>query len=153
MHKNASGHSRSAIVMQTMENEPSIKNYAEYIPIEDAVEKIRKWQEQGGEIVYLTSRKTYEQVNDIFSVLQKYNFPAGVLEYRKNGEKYRDVAERITPNILIEDDCESIGGEKEMTYQRITQEAKEKIKQVIVKEFEGIDHLPDDVMSLYRFGI
>lgn len=150
MHKNADGHDRSAIVKQVMENEPSVRNYAEYIPVGNAVEKIRTWQEQGGEIVYLTSRQTDEQLKDIRSVLKKYNFPAGVLEYRRNGEEYKDVAERIMPDILIEDDCESIGGEKEMTYPHIKPEVKEKIKSVVIKEFKGIDHLPDDTTSLFR---
>lgn len=150
MHKNADRHDRSAIVKQVMENEPSVKNYAEYIPVGNAIEKIRKWQEQGVEIIFLTSRRTDEQINDIRSVLKKYNFPAGVLEHRKNDEEYRDVAERIMPDILIEDDCESIGGEKEMTYPHIKPEAKGKIKSVVVKEFEGIDHLPDDISSLFR---
>jgi hypothetical protein len=43
---------------------------------------------------------------------------------------------------LIEDDCESIGGEKEMVYPYIKKELKSKIKSVIIKEFEGIDNLP-----------
>jgi len=150
MHKNAVGHDRSTIVQQVMENEPSVKNYAEYVPVGNAVEKIQKWQGRGGEIVYLTSRRTDKEVNDIHVVLQKHNFSAGVLEFRKDGEEYKDVAERVMPDILIEDDCESIGGEKEMTYPHIAVEARGKIKSVVVKEFEGIDHLPDDISSLLR---
>lgn len=150
MHKNAVGHDRSTIVRQVIEQEPSVKNYAEYVPVGNAVEKIRKWQERGGEIIYLTSRRTDNEINDIRTVLKKYNFPAGTLEFRKNDEEYKNVAERVMPDILIEDDCESIGGEKEMTYPHITKEKKEKIKSVVVKEFEGIDHLPDDFSSLFR---
>ena len=150
MHKNAVGHDRSTIVRQVIENEESVKNYAEYVPVGNAVQKIQKWQEQSGEIVYLTSRRIDKQINDIHSIIQKHNFPAGVLEFRRDGEEYKDVAERIMPDILIEDDCESIGGEKEMTYPHIAQEAKEKIKSVVVKEFEGIDYLPDDISSLFR---
>ncbi len=150
MHKNAIGHDRSEIVKQVIENELSVKNYAEYVPVGNAVEKIRKWKEQGGEIVYLTSRKTDEQVNNIRSVLQKYNFPAGVLEYRKGDEQYKDIAERIMPDVLIEDDCESIGGEKEMTYPHVNFETKEKIKSIPVKEFGGIDYLPDDISVFFR---
>lgn len=47
----------------------------------------------------------------------------------------------MIPDILIEDDCESIGGEKEMVYPHIKDELKSKIKSIVVKEFEGIDHL------------
>lgn len=150
MHKNAVGHARSTIVRQVMEQESSVKNYAEYVPVGNAVDKIQKWQEQSGEIVYLTSRRTDKEINDIRVVLKKYNFPAGVLEFRQEGEEYKNVAERVMPDILIEDDCESIGGEKEMTYPHIAQRVKEKIKSVVVKEFEGIDHLPDDFSSLFR---
>lgn len=126
----------------------SVTDYAGYVPIGNAVEKIRKWQKQGNKIIYLTSRRTHKQVNDIQSVLQRYNFPVGILEYRKEGEEYKDVAERIMPDFLIEDDCESIGGEKEMTYPQIKSEAKTKIKSIVVKEFGGIDHLPELISSL-----
>jgi len=142
MHKNAVGHERVSIVKQVLNKIASVTDYAGYVPIGNAVEKIQKWQEQGNEIIYLTSRRTDKQVNDIRSVLRKYNFPAGVLEHRKNGEEYKDVAERVMPDVLIEDDCESIGGEKEMAYPRVKAEIKTKIKSVVVKEFGGVDHLP-----------
>ena len=148
MHKNAVGHGRKSIVKQVLDKISSVTDYAGYVPIRNAVEKIHKWQNQGAEIIYLTSRRTDKQINDIKSVLKKYNFPVGRLEYRKTGEEYRDVAERIMPDVLIEDDCESIGGEKEMTYTNIKPEAKNKIKSVVVKEFGGIDHLPDIIEPL-----
>lgn len=60
-----------------------------------------------------------------------------------------DVAERVLPDILIEDDCESIGGEKEMTYPHIKPELKTRIKSIVIKEFCGLDHLPDEVSALF----
>jgi hypothetical protein len=66
-------------------------------------------------------------------------------------EQYHDVAERVLPDVLIEDDCESIGGEKEMTYPHIKPELKAKIKSIVVKEFGGIDHLPDDTSALMSY--
>ena len=117
------------------------KNYAEYVPIGKAVKKIKKWQKQNVEIVYLTSRRTDQQINDIHAVLQKYNFPDGALEYRKNEEEYKNVVERVMPDILIEDDCESIGGEKEMICPHTS---------IVVQEFKGIDHLPDDATVLLQ---
>ena len=50
--------------------------------------------------------------------------------------------------MLIEDDCESIFGEIEMTYSYIRPEIKKKIKFVVVKEFVGIDHLPGTIAEL-----
>ncbi len=52
------------------------------------------------------------------------------------------------PDILIEDDCESIGGEKEMTYTNIKFDLKPKIKQIVIKEYRGIDNLSDDINKL-----
>ena len=52
------------------------------------------------------------------------------------------------PDILIEDDCESIGGKVEMTYTHIKPEVKRSIKSIPVKEFGGIDHLSDDLKQL-----
>ena len=56
----------------------------------------------------------------------------------------------MIPSILIEDDCESIGGENEMTYPYIRPETKGKIHSIIVDEFAGIDNLPDDLCDLER---
>jgi len=52
------------------------------------------------------------------------------------------------PDILIEDDCESIGGKNEMTITHINPKLKTKIKSITIKEFEGIDHLPDKISEL-----
>lgn len=145
MHKGAVGHSREEIVQQVMDNkEPSLKVYAHYVPIGNAVTKIKKWADQGAQIIYMTSRRNQQEVDNIRNVLSRHNFPKEMLEYRREGEEYKDVAERIMPDILIEDDCESIGGEKEMTYPHIKQKMKKRIKSITVKEFSGIDFLPDD---------
>ncbi len=146
MHKSAVGHDRSTIVRQVRWRVPSVRKYAEYVPVGNAVEKTRKWAKQGWEIVYLTSRRN-DDVSSIQSVLRHYDFPVGVLEYRKEGEEYTDVAERVMPDILVEDDCESIGGAKQMTYPHIRQELQQRIKSIVVKEFGGIDHLPDEINS------
>jgi len=41
-----------------------------------------------------------------------------------------------------------IGGEAEMTYSHIRPELQSKIKSIVVKEFQGIDHLPDSLTAL-----
>ena len=126
-----------------------VYDFANYIPQGKAVEKLNKWKQQGATIYYLTSRKAGQQLEDIKTVLKKYNFPdAQNLHFRQQNEEYKDVAERLMPDILIEDDCESIGGEKEMTYPYINPEVKKQIKSVVVKEFAGIDDLPDDIQQL-----
>ena len=67
------------------------------------------------------------------------------MHFRREGETYGAVAERVMPDVIVEDDCESIGGEAEMTWPQIAPERRARIRSVVVKEFGGIDHLPDDL--------
>jgi len=148
MPGDAAGRARDEIVRQVRSKEPSVRDYASYVPVEDAPAKIRKWARQGAEMIYMTSRREMKEVDEIQNVLDRNGFPSGALEHRKGNEEYKDVAERIMPDVLIEDDCESIGGEREMTYPHLSQGSKERIKSIIVKEFSGIGRLPDDSNAL-----
>lgn len=123
-------------------------NYSTYIPIGNSIEKIKAWEQQGAEIIYFTSRKTEKQVNEIASVLKKYNFPGTRLYYREASQKYNDIVEFVFPDVLIEDDCKCIGGQWQMCITYVKPEVKSKIKSIVVKEFKGIDHLPELVSDL-----
>ncbi|MCJ7793134.1 MAG: hypothetical protein MUP45_04105 [Candidatus Marinimicrobia bacterium] len=149
MPLSALGLSRKERVEQSKRKEKKVYDFANHLPIEKAVKKLQTWKNQGVKIFYLTSRTLTTQIKDISNVLKKYQFPDSQnLLYRQKGEKYKDVAEKMMPNILIEDDCESIGGKKEMTYTYIKPKLKKKIKLIAVKEFGGIDHLPDKLEEL-----
>src|SRR3989338_4009957 len=148
MHKSAEGKSREERVRQVKSKDPSVLDYASYIPVGNSVEKLKSWQEQGAEILYLSSHETAEDVEKDRLVLEKYDFPKGQIFYRQNGESYKDIAEKIIPNVEIEDYCESIGGENEMTITFVKPEIKRRIKSIVVKEFGGIDHLPDEISKL-----
>ena len=130
---------------------PSPEYFAASVPIGNSVRKIEAWKKQGATIVYLTSRRKSKELRIIRDILKKYRFPEGQLLSRKEGEDYRDVAEKVMPDVIVEDDCESIGGEEEMTYPGIRPELKPKIKSIVVKEFDGIDHLPDNAAELMRY--
>jgi hypothetical protein len=150
MHKHAKGLARQEIVKQVVESEESLHNYSSYIPIGNAAKKLQRWAGQGATICYLSSHKNAEDVADDKFVLKKYAFPAGRIFYRRSREEYKDVVERIRPlpDVIVEDDCESIGGEGEMVYPNLRPELKNKIKSTVVKEFDGIDHLPDEISEL-----
>lgn len=60
---------------------------------------------------------------------------------RDTGEQYSDLVECICPDILIEDDCASIGGAKEWCITNVKEDIKKSIKSIIVKEFEGINSI------------
>lgn len=149
MHQNAVGKSREERVRQSSEGkDESLRDYASYVPVGGVVGKLQGWREQGTEIVYLSSHRKAEDVEKDRLILRRFSFPDGQILFRQAGETYAVVAERAMPDVLIEDDCESIGGETEMTYPHIPQGAKAKIRSIVVKEFGGMDHLPDDVNAL-----
>lgn len=151
MHKNARGHTREEIVKQVLDEDSSIGDIKSYIPVGNCVKKLQTWKQHGAEILYLTSRTKSNEIGDVKSVLKKFGFPQGKLLFRQGGEGYKDVAERVMPDILIEDDCESIGGEDEMVITHIKPELKRKIKSIPIKEFGGIDHLPDNISDLLKY--
>jgi hypothetical protein len=148
MHRNALGRTREERVRQVRDGDESLYDFASYVPVGDVVQKLHTWRQQGAEIVYLSSHMKVEEVELDKVVLQSRDFPDGQIFFRQSGERYSVIAESVLPDILIEDDCESIGGEEEMTYPHIRPELKARIKSVIVKEFGGIDHLPDDIVAL-----
>ncbi len=139
MHSSAQQASREERVKQVLNNEFSVKDFANYVPIFQSNKKLKTWVNAGAEIYYLTSR-TGDQVDKISIVLKKYNFPNPEnLAYRVDKEEYSDLVKRIQPTILIEDDCESIGGQSEM----VSPTLPNGIRIIVLKEFAGIDSLPD----------
>src|SRR3989338_11471552 len=86
MHKNAVGHTRNEIVKQSkgflVFREKSVHDYKSYVPIGEAVKKLQNWKKDGAEILYLTSRRKKEEVDQIQNILKKFNFPDGQLLFR-----------------------------------------------------------------------
>jgi hypothetical protein len=150
MHASAERKTREERVGQVINGDPSVLEYASYIPVGNVVAKLKRWESQDAEIIYLSSHETAEDVEKDMLVLQRFGFPKGKILYRQNGESYKDIAERIIPDVLIEDDCESIGGTREMTITFVKPEIKEKIKSIVVREFSGIDDLPDNAEGLMK---
>lgn len=128
----------------------NLYNHKSYLPIGNCVEIIKEWQSQGANIVYCTSRRG-KQAEDIATLLKKYGLVGTELYYRSKGEKYKDIIERIQPNILIEDNCKSIGGAWQMCITKVAPQIKEKIISIVVEEFKGIDNLPRNVSSFNDF--
>lgn len=144
----AIGVNREQRVKQSVDGLSEVNDFKTYVPNGEVVSKLSSWLSQGAEIYYLTSRIETKEIDDVRSVLRKYGFPSiDNLLFRNANEQYNDVVERLMPDILIEDDCESIGAD-EITYPHIDPKFRLKIKSIIVKEFEGIDNLPDIVWNL-----
>jgi hypothetical protein len=125
---------------------------ARYVPIKNCVKKIMDWESQGAKIVYLTSRRKSKHLEEVKKILVSNSFPGELLYFREGSEKYKDIAEAVKPDILIEDDCRSIGGKWQMTITYVNEEIKKGIKSIVVKEFAGIDHLPSDLGNLMKYN-
>lgn len=152
MHPGGVGRTRGERVAQVRSSsDPALHDYAAYVPVDGAARKLWRWREQGAQIDYLSSHRNPDDVAKDASVVQKHAFPPGRVLACDPGENYGGVAGREMPDILIEDDCESINGAAEITYPQIPPDMRRRIKSIIVPEFGGIDHLPDSLDELWSF--
>jgi hypothetical protein len=107
-------------------------------------------ESKASKIKFLSSHKKTEDVQ-IDKDIRKYNFPQGKVLFCQGDEGYSDIIERVIPDVLVEDDCESIGGENEMICPHIELEVRIRIKSIVVKEIGGVDHLPDEISDLMNY--
>ncbi len=148
MHRAGLGRTREERVHQVIEREASVLDFGSYVPVDSAVSKLQTWHAQGADILYLSSHLQASDTDKDRAVLQRYGFPPGPIYFRQPDESYADIAARLMPDVLIEDDCESIGGESQMTYPHIPPRLQAHIKSIVVPEFGGLDGLPDDIHGL-----
>lgn len=111
-----------------------------YIPIGKAKNILDKWQEQGYEVIYLTSLKGRKAMK-MAQHLDELGFNGSMVGYRQKNQDYATLIKEELPDILIEDTCQSIGGEKNMCYNQLPDKLKKEVKHIIVEEFEGIDNV------------
>ena len=123
-------------------------SHEKYIPIGNCIAKISRWSNEGAHIVYMTNVKKESSAESTKNILVRYGFPGQYLYHRTKGENYKDIVEAVKPDILIEDDCKSIGGKWQMSITYVDESIKDKINSIVVKEFKGIDLLPDNLAEL-----
>ena len=150
MHTSAVSQPRAERVSQSRRRDASVLDFGAYVPTEDAVAKVHAWQRHGADICYLSSHTGAADVALDRAVLAGHGFVPGMVFFREPGETYADVARRADADVVVEDDCESIGGEGEMAYPHLQPEEQARITGIVVREFEGIDHLPDAHVELIR---
>jgi hypothetical protein len=146
MHAGGAGVTRAERVAQVRTGHPTVGDFAAYVPVGDAVAKLRHWHDAGAAIDYLSSHRNPDDVALDALVLRTHGFPLGRVLARQSGESYGEVAGREAPDVLIEDDCESIGTDQ-ITYPQIPSALRARIKSIVIPEFGGIDHLPDNPLT------
>jgi hypothetical protein len=117
---------------------------AAYVPTEAAVEKVGSWHRHGAVICYLSSHTTAADAGLDRVVLGRHGFPPGTVLFRQPSESYASVARRAAADVVVEDDCESIGGYRQTTAASLAATSGPAVACVIVPEFGGLAHLPDD---------
>ncbi len=152
MHGAGVGVNRAERVRQSQQRIPSVHDISHYVPIEQAREKLWRWHDHGAQIAYLGPSRKPESMAQNEIMLRRLDFPPGPLYHRGPGETYAQVVERLSPDVLIEDDCESIGSEAEMASPHLSDAARARIACIVVPEFGGIDHLPDDPAELVSWS-
>lgn len=165
MHRSGENHtSRERIEQVLNENDKTVRGFKNYIPIEGANIILKKWAEAGHEIIYISSHRNRNDVKADAYVLKKFGFPKGKILYRHKNISYKSVIKKEKPEIIIEDNCESIEKwitkkvgflprflirrlcRREMVCYHIPKAMKKEIKSIIVEEFKGIA----DVSLNYR---
>ena len=135
MHPTGVGRSRQERVTQVrLGRDPAVHDYGAYVPVGGVVAKLERWRDQGARIDYLSSHRNRDDVAEDAAVLEKHGFPIGRILAREPGESYGDVAGRAVPDVLIEDDCESIGA-GEITHAQIRPDLRAQITSIIIPEF------------------
>ena len=160
MHASGKNKKPSERIDQVLdEKDKTIYDFDKYIPIENASETLNKWVENGIEIIYMSFHKEEINIKKDIEVLNKYNFPIATVLYRSRNQGYKDIVKNELPDIIIEDNCESIGKWienkykflpnifvrylkiREMVYPNLPKAIKKDIQSIIVEEFKGIDDL------------
>ena len=150
MHATALGKTRQQRVQQVLDREQGVADFASYVPTEGAISKLLSWAAQGAQIVYLSSHRKAPLVELDTTVLRIHGFPAGEVLHRGASGTYAQIVEDVMPDVLLEDDCESFGGQKHMAFPNLSPELQGRIRSIVIPEFGGLDHLPDDLSGLVR---
>jgi hypothetical protein len=82
--------------------------------------------------------------------LAAHGFAQGTVFFRDQGETYADVVRRSGADVLVEDDCESIGGTRQTAASGLSRTTGCTVRCIVVPEFGGVAHLPDDSVELAR---
>ena len=144
MHAAAASVPRRERIEQVRLGEPSVADFGAYIATPHAAGKLAAWRERGAVIVYLSSHRRAADLSADEAVIRRAGFPDGPVHARRDGEDYGALAGRLELDVLVEDDCESIGGAGQTCAARLSPDARRRIRCVLVPEFAGLGDLPDD---------
>jgi hypothetical protein len=148
MHASAAGVDREERVRQVRLREPSVRDFASYVPTPGTAGKLAAWQRHGASIAYLSSHRRQDDIRADEAVMRRHGFPAGPVYGRQQGEDYGTLVERLGLDVLVEDDCESIGGAAQTCAAQLSPGSRQSTRCTVLPEFAGLADLPDDPAGL-----
>lgn len=152
MHPAAAAVDRDERVRQVRRRDPSVRDFASYVPTPGTAAKLAAWQRHRAILVYLSSHHRPDDIRADESVIRRHGFPAGPVHGRHQGEDYGPLAERLGLDVLVEDDCESIGGAGQTCAAQLSATGRQSIRCIVLPEFSGLADLPDDPAELLTLG-
>jgi hypothetical protein len=152
MHVAAAGVERDERVRQVRRRDPSVRDFASYIATPGTKEKLAAWQQHGATLIYLSSHRRHEDIRADQSVVRRNEFPAGPVHGRGDGEDYGALVDRLGLDVLVEDDCESIGGAAQTCAAQLSPAGGQSVRCVVLPEFSGLAGLPDNPAELLAPG-
>jgi hypothetical protein len=139
---------RDERVRQVVSGHPSIWDFADYVPTPGTAGKLAAWNRYGASVVYLSAHRQAEDVEADEAVLRRHGLSAGPVCAREVGEDYGQLVERLELDVLVEDDCESIGGVSKTCTFMLSPETRRSVRSIVLPEFLGLADLPDDPAEL-----
>lgn len=152
MHVTAAAVERDERVRQVRRRDPAVRDFASYIPTPGTKEKLAAWNRHGATLVYLSSHRRPEHIRADESVIRRNGLPAGPVHGRSEGEEYGALVERLRLDVLVEDDCESIGGAAQTCAAQLSLAGRRSVRCVVLPEFSGLAGLPDNPAELLTPG-
>jgi hypothetical protein len=86
-------------------------------------------------------------------VICRHGFPAGPVYGRRQGEDYGPLVERLGLDVLVEDDCESIGGGAQTCASPLGLAGSRSVRCIVLPEFSGRADLPDNPAQLLTLAL
>lgn len=152
MHAAAAGVDRDERVQQVCRRDPSVADFASYLPTPGTAAKLAAWERHGAALVYLSSHRRPDDIRADESVIRRYGFPAGPVYGRHEGEDCGQLVERLGLDVLVEDDCASIGGAGQTCAAQLSCAGRQSVRCVVLPEFSGLADLPDSPAELLTPG-
>jgi hypothetical protein len=152
MHAAAAGVERDERVRQVRRRDPSVLEFASYVPTPGTAGKLAAWERHGAALVYLSSHRRSDDIRADEAVIRRYRFPAGPVHGRHEDEDYGALVERLGLDVLVEDDCDSIGGAAKTCAAQLSLAVSQSVRCLVLPEFGGLAGLPDDPAKLLTLG-